>query len=643
MNNTRDSGGPLSTDSRLSAAEILQVAILAGLLVGLTEAAHLAFRRHVLHQLIYQGAHYVWLAPLVNACIFLCIGATLAVGKRFVRQVANERLVLWILIFVAALALRRILPRIHVAAWLILACGLATFFSRVLSFDLPSYRRCLRPWLAVLSAAWIVAAAGTGAWLHYNERRAVAELIDPPASAANVLWLVMDTVPAKRLSVYGYDKPTTPRLEQFSRTGVVFDRCMSSSSWTLPGHGTMFTGALHHEYSCGWVQPFEASGPTIAEVLRNKGYVTGGFAANRLYLSRENGLARGFANYQEPTTLWGQAISCSQLGTSLAKRTILPVFGGHVIGRKSAADVNRLCLSWLAKRPKGRPYFAFVNYMDAHAPYVPSPEFRDQFGAPAEVADNVNAAMLRRPVGAKWLEGTTRAYEACLAGMDREIGKLLDELSRQGLLKNTVVIVTADHGEQLGENGLLYHANSLYLPQVHVPLIISYPPALPANRRFDPVVSLADLPATVMDLLGFAKESPFPRVSLRQRLDNQGSETVRDVQAVSAALGSKGDRLEPNDHRAPIAKGSMRSAISSTYQYILNGDGSEELYDYDHDPLEAHNLIDSPEHAGVLSQLRHMAQSVPIDALDASANSHRHAVSLFGTGESDLPSILHIH
>ncbi len=175
-------------------------------------------------------------------------------------------------------------------------------------------------WLALFIATATVAAT-TGLRQIEAEQSAFAALPPAPRNAANVLWIVMDTVPAKRMSLYGYDVPTSTRIDQFAGTGVVFDRCMSSSSWTLPGHATMFSGTLRHEQDLGWVKPFGTNLPPIAEVLRDRGYATVAFAANKLYLQPRVGLARGFCRYREPQTLFGQAIHSSRMATSITKRT----------------------------------------------------------------------------------------------------------------------------------------------------------------------------------------------------------------------------------------------------------------------------------------------------------------------------------
>ncbi len=147
------------------------------------------------------------------------------------------------------------------------------------------------------------------------------------------------------------------------------------------------------------------------------------------------------------------------------------------------------------------------------------------------------------------------------------------------------------------------HANSLYLPQIHVPLIISYPPQLPGGRHINQVVSLADLPATLVDLLSLAPANSFPGTSLMPLLAGEAGND--DSGPVVAEVSPKpSDRMERGDRLAPIARGEMRSAVTPGLHYVLNGDGIEELYNYIDDPDETRNLIDQLDEANQLQRLR---------------------------------------
>ena len=120
-----------------------------------------------------------------------------------------------------------------------------------------------------------------------------------PPDAPNVLLIVMDTVAADHLALYGYDRPTSPTIDELARRGIRFDAAQSASSWTLPSHASMFTGRWPHELSVGWRTPLDAAAPTVAEFLRARGYATAGFIANTTYCAADSGLGRGFTVYRD--------------------------------------------------------------------------------------------------------------------------------------------------------------------------------------------------------------------------------------------------------------------------------------------------------------------------------------------------------
>src|SRR5262249_3466064 len=145
-------------------------------------------------------------------------------------------------------------------------------------------------------------------------------------------------------------------------------------------------------------------------------------------------------------------------------------------------------------RPQ-KPFFAFLNYFDAHGPYLPPPPFNRKFGDGGPQPD----LMVRRTWSPQEIQRSIDAYDGALSYLDEQLGILLDKLKNQHLLENTLIVVTSDHGEQFGEHGLFDHANSLYRPLLHVPLVISYPPRVPASIRISHPVTLVNLPSTILD------------------------------------------------------------------------------------------------------------------------------------------------
>ena len=224
-----------------------------------------------------------------------------------------------------------------------------------------------------------------------------------------------------------------------------------------------------------------------------------------------------------------------------------------------------------------RPFFAFLNFYDAHEPYRAPEAFIQQF-------------FRDRP-------SNRDRYDAAIAWLDHVVGKILDSLKQRGVLDRTMVIVTSDHGEQFGEHGLPVHGNSLYLPALHVPLLVRYPAVVPRGLRVGTIVSLRDVAATILELAGIAGGHEIPGTSLAEAWRRPGQAVQGDV----IAELSKGINEEP---AARNGQGNMVSRLDERFHYIRNGDGREELYDFLADPQELENLVSSPAVQADLIRLR---------------------------------------
>jgi arylsulfatase A-like enzyme len=332
----------------------------------------------------------------------------------------------------------------------------------------------------------------------------------------------------------------------------------------------------------------------LAEVLTQRGYETAGFVANKFYASRESGLARGFQHYEDFRLSVGAILLGSSLGRYLTGRTPLPRLLGYYeeIGRKPASRVSADALDWLARRGAGdRPFFIFINYYDAHDPYLPPAPFDTLFDR-RRIPVNI-PIVTDRPVTPRYAIGDVAAYDETLAALDQQLGLLLDELDRRGALMNTLVVIAADHGEEFGEHGLMRHGNSLYAQALHVPLVVAFPGRVPAGRRFGEPVSLRDVAATVLDLTspvdgGHGSPSVLPGLSLARFWNGDGP----PADGVEPLLSEvRYDYGQPRWY--PISKGDMASLIDGTRHFIRGGNGAAELYDTEADPGEQRNLAAS--------------------------------------------------
>ncbi|HXE57647.1 MAG TPA: sulfatase, partial [Gemmatimonadales bacterium] len=450
--------------------------------------------------------------------------------------------------------------------------------------------------LPPLAGLVLVLALGIEVASRVVERWRVARLPAPAAGAPNVLLLVLDTVRSMSLGLYGYERPTTPALEAWARRGVVFERAYATAPWTLPSHGSMFTGRWPHELSTGWSSPLDRTHPTLAEALARRGYATGGFVANLLYCSRQHGLARGFARYDDFPVSPGEVLVSSSLGRFLTNRSRVRRLVGYydVLGRKSAAEINRAFLGWI-ESVGDRPFFAFLNYYDAHEPYLPPDSLARRFASggvrrPHRIAYQLHEAS-RSQRGAMTPEETRAerdAYDAAIAHLDAEIDRLFRELDRRGVLQRTLVIVTSDHGEHFGEHGLFGHGHRLYRPALEVPLVLIFPGRVPAGQRVREPVSLRDLPATTLALLGDSSSHRFPGASLTRFW---GGDSLPVPQLILAEV----DRGRRRYHVAAVAEG---------LYYIRKPGGVEEVYALEGDPLQLRNLAGDPGLAPLIDRIR---------------------------------------
>jgi arylsulfatase A-like enzyme len=397
--------------------------------------------------------------------------------------------------------------------------------------------------------------------------------------APNVLLIVLDTVRAASLSVNGYARPTSRNLETLAQRGAYFERAVSTSSWTLPSHASLFTGLYPHQVAADWRTPLETSPPTLAAVLSATGYATVGIVSNLLYLTYETGIARGFAEYDDYRLTLPMAVKTSLVARQAGRLLGLEAGATTLQERRPANEINSAFLEWLARHEQSKPrppFFAFLNYMDAHSPYEPPARLGDRFGAVGPRPD----IELRRTWAKAEIERETNGYDATIAFLDEQIGNLFEELGRRGTLSNTIVAITSDHGELLGERGLYDHGNSLYWRVLHVPLLIVYPPAVPAGLRVRDPVTLRDLPATLLDLAD-ARPPDWPGRSLHRFWASTAPR--------SPVLAEMSRAINMNPW-LPASRGDIRSLVDGSLHYILNGDGEEELYNVDRDPAENDNL-----------------------------------------------------
>jgi arylsulfatase A-like enzyme len=601
---------------------LMVVAIWFGLVSGLLELGLVYARNHLVGwstlSSLQISRHFPWMIPVANLALFLAWGLLVAVLGRVWKRIGGQTSIA-LLSFPACLAPLLLLPGLYWTAHLALAGALAMCIGKWVWAVRGRFCRLVITSLPVVCITTCLFSGWKASQMALAERWAIRSLPIPAQNRMNVLLLVMDTVRADHLGLYGYRRPTSPNLERIAARGATFRLAQATAPWTLPSHASMLTGLWPHRTGVSENRPLDAGCPTLAEFLKSRGYLTAGFVANTYFCNSWFGLGRGFTHYEdfydeELVVSVSEALRSSSLGRGIVRLASLRL--GADRPRKTAARINRDFLDWLSVQDAERPFFVFLNYFDAHSPYiVPAGSdrpFAHKAASPAELELLRNWNDRRKKnIPESEASLVSDSYDDCISYIDSQIGELMDELERRGLLRNTLVVITSDHGEELGEHGLFGHGLSLYSQELHVPLVILAPEGPAPHQVVDEPVSLRDLPATCVDLLGHAHDSPFLGKSLARywkpesgQIDLAGSPTFSEV-----ALR---DKVSKNCSRAPAWRGPMQSVITNGRAYIRNADGQAEVYDITNDPTELCDLAGKMESQGLL-RLREVLQSQVVE------------------------------
>jgi arylsulfatase A-like enzyme len=403
----------------------------------------------------------------------------------------------------------------------------------------------------------------------------------------NVLLVVMDTTRADRCSFEGYARPTTPRLDAFAKDAVVFKDAWAPADWTAPSHASLFTGLRpeHHGVMDANRMFLPDDIPTVATMLRGAGWRTGCFSNNE-YISPDYGLSQGF-------------------------ETIVPLYREQ--GRKYpwAPDTHRRALDWAyAAAADKKPFFLFVNDMEPHLPYTPPEDVAKRF-LPADATDaeledarafefpsSIGHILGKVTISSRKFALMSDLYDAEIASLDDAVGALLDGLKTHGLLDKTIVVVCGDHGENIGEHGMIGHFQSLHRTILRVPLLVRFPGAFDGGRTVDDVVRLEDVQPTLLELCGVRAPADLDGKSLCRDLPgrvaraNQGSQASTIPRILTFFPG-----VDPK-----LFARSFESVYDGRLHLIQHSAGGEELYDVAADPSETKDL--APANGPDLQKMR---------------------------------------
>lgn len=381
-------------------------------------------------------------------------------------------------------------------------------------------------------------------------------VVSPPrARRKNLVLVSMDTLRADHLRCYGYTKPTSPNIDALAARGTRFSTMFSSSAWTSPAHATLFTSRYPSQVGIVRYNQFEfvnhlqIEETTLAEVLQRAGYETSAFTGGG-FVSGELGFAQGFDEY------WSAPIGQQKLEHHLQPT-----------------------LDWIARHEhQEHPFFLFLHFYDCHRAYDPPPEWAERFAGSASRPLTEQALCGQStPPTADQISLQKGLYDAEIAFADDQLGRVFSALEAAGHGQDTLIVFTADHGEEFRDHGSCDHIGSVYQELVHVPLIIAGG-KIPAGKIVEAPVSLIDVAPTILDLLGVERDARMQGDSL-----------------VAAIHGAEPSRRFEFFESGFLDDATVRRGVASARAKLIfdAADRPIELYDLSVDPHEQENLIAS--------------------------------------------------
>jgi len=408
-----------------------------------------------------------------------------------------------------------------------------------------------------------------------------------PENHPNIVLITIDTLRADHLSSYGYHLKTSPTIDKLAAEGVRFENAYSPIPLTGPSHTSLFTSRFPQEHGArmnGFAMPKGSKWLSLPQILKRFDYQNGAFVSAWPLTSRLTHLDRWFDLYDEDLSRTYQVFNSNRY----------------------AEDVTPLAVSWLEENRAG-PFFLWVHYFDPHSPY----NLREDF---AEPESSGHSKSTREPLNGE-MANRIKRYDSEIGYADFHIGKLLARLDELGLRRSTLVVLTSDHGESLGEHGYVGHGRQLSEGIVHIPLIMRYPARLPASKVISRNVSLLDATPTILELaIGRQPYKDLPTAfagrSLASAMIGQESIPERPIRYITFA-GKKGwmprwlSSMWVSPDERPFRVG--QSLGSQKMVWDPNG-RSLSVFNIDEDPFEMSPLVLSHKHAQYSATARPLGQ-----------------------------------
>ena len=400
----------------------------------------------------------------------------------------------------------------------------------------------------------LTASLSPGLWLSGCSRQ-------DHAKRPNVILISIDTLRADHLGCYGYDRPTSPAIDEFASHSMLFEDAMATSPWTLPSHASLLAGLYPNRHGLkSWNNLPTLNIKMLAAILKEHGFSTSA-VVNSYCLSGRYGLNLGFDDF---------------------------VYVKELLAQRTPSKVNDEALRWLRRRSE--PFFLFLHYYDVHSDYRSLPRYEEQFVRPYKgTANGTTRQLLNFRMGRVEFDGAAAdhlidLYDASIRQMDDAVTRLLEFLKNEKLLEKSVVIVTSDHGEEFLDHGGVLHSQTQYQELLDIPLIMCGP-GIPKGKRSGNTVSLVDVMPTILSLLGIAVPASLDGLDLCPLFQEDNPVLApRYIFAGASKVTSPAKRIKYHDIKRAVRYSRYKLHYDKLTRETL-------LYDLLHDPKERINIV----------------------------------------------------
>lgn len=390
-------------------------------------------------------------------------------------------------------------------------------------------------------------------------------------TSPNILLVSIDSLRSDHLHCYGYPRETSPTIDQLAAEGVLFTTVAAPTSWTLPSHVTLLTALAPEEHQVvhNWAR-LAPEALTLAEVLQGAGYSTAGFVSG-VYVEASYGFFQGFDHFEDQLAFPGTKLDGYE-------------------GTTTSPGLRRLVREWLRRwndEGRQRPFFVFLHMFDVHYDYNQPPPYDSTFDSDyrgkVTSEDFIHSELIHKDMDSRDLQHIISLYDGAILYTDHHLGEILEVLRSLGELDKTLIVVTADHGDEFFEHGEKGHHRALYDESILVPLVMRFPAKIPVGRRIKQQVRLMDVAPTILSLAGFPKPHGFGGAEAGIPYDDQDLTPL--------ILGDPASNPKPL-----VAFGGLWGASAytrtGTAKMILQVEKPDniEVYDLRSDPLEQQNL-----------------------------------------------------